>query len=476
MLIPFWSLEDLPLDLSSPLCGENSLPATLVEYLKRADVFGEVLIFARSDQLKKFQKGDGTVSSLLREMRQGILGPFQLVESVKDLVVLDEEALDLVVSVLDSGVSKVVVQVPSPFLQGQALEGLVTALEGRIPRERLVLLPKMKNGDGVETLLENFDSWCESLRPHTNGFLFDLRSLGDGWRGKLVEAAEKMKGPRGKEDQPGTHIEVAFLCPPETVDVSLVSGLASALCKTSCRMSFPGPHSGEGPEGAPFVDLFAATLKSDRPDGLFTTVVCDESGVALGLVYSNVQSLHAAVECMRGVYWSRSRGGLWRKGDTSGAWQGLLSIDVDCDRDAIRFRVVQQGEPPAFCHLQRRTCWSAAAGLRALEETLKGRLKTAPAGSYTKRLFEDPQLLRHKLLEEAQELSEATEKDHVAAEAADLIFFALTRCTAAGVSLPDIEAHLDRRALKLKRRPGNAKQERILQAARELNQGHLNGS
>ena len=53
------------------------------------------------------------------------------------------------------------------------------------------------------------------------------------------------------------------------------------------------------------------------------------------------------------------------------------------------------------------------------------RLVSAPAGSYTKRLFEDRELLLNKLLEESQELAEATEPDHVAAEAADLLFFAL---------------------------------------------------
>lgn len=88
----------------------------------------------------------------------------------------------------------------------------------------------------------------------------------------------------------------------------------------------------------------------------------------------------------------------------------------------------------------------------------------APAGSYTKRLFDDHELLRNKLLEEAQELGEATEKDHVAAETADLLYFALVACVKAGVSLSDVEAHLDRRALKVRRRQGDAKPARIAAA------------
>ena len=48
----------------------------------------------------------------------------------------------------------------------------------------------------------------------------------------------------------------------------------------------------------------------------------------------------------RGIYYSRSRGGLWRKGDSSGAVQELLALDFDCDSDALRFIVRQRGDPP----------------------------------------------------------------------------------------------------------------------------------
>ena len=77
-------------------------------------------------------------------------------------------------------------------------------------------------------------------------------------------------------------------------------------------------------------------------------------------------------------------------------------------------------------------------------------------------------MLRNKLLEEAQELSEATETDHVAAEAADVIYFTMVAAVKGGASLEQIENHLDRRTLKIKRRPGNSKPERIAAAATEL--------
>jgi phosphoribosyl-ATP pyrophosphohydrolase/phosphoribosyl-AMP cyclohydrolase/histidinol dehydrogenase len=96
-------------------------------------------------------------------------------------------------------------------------------------------------------------------------------------------------------------------------------------------------------------------------------------------------------------------------------------------------------------------------GLAALEATLKSRLETAPEGSYTKRLFNDSDLLRSKIMEEADELCGAETSEQVAFEAADLFYFALTRCIAAGVSLVDIERNLDAKARKVSRRSGNAK-------------------
>lgn len=209
-------------------------------------------------------------------------------------------------------------------------------------------------------------------------------------------------------------------------------------------------------------------LQTDRTDGLYTTVVCDNHDVCLGLVYSNEESLRTAVCCGRGVYWSRSRSSLWRKGDTSGMHQDLIAIRCDCDGDALRFTVVQNGDPPAFCHLMTRTCWGQNRGIHKLEAMLVDRKKSAPQGSYTARLFADPSLLQKKLLEEVQELVEAQEPDHIAAEAADVLYFMMTRCVAGGVGLREIEQHLDKRSLKITRRPGLAKDWRTEQAQKLL--------
>lgn len=256
----------------------------------------------------------------------------------------------------------------------------------------------------------------------------------------------------------------------ESFDRSVVIPRIAALHETGVHVLAPALPEVTEEQRMRHIDAskaFVSCLRSDRSDGLFTTVVTDESGVALGLVYSSVESVLAALTSGRGVYYSRSRKGLWKKGESSGNIQVLLQVDIDCDSDALRFMVRQEGA--GFCHLNTRTCWGEDGGLRALQSLLQSRLEDAPAGSYTKRLFNDPELLRNKLVEEAQELAEAQTTTHVAEEAADVMYFAMVRCVAAGATLEDIEKQLDKRSLKVKRRPGNAKAYRIDAAAEILN-------
>lgn len=198
-------------------------------------------------------------------------------------------------------------------------------------------------------------------------------------------------------------------------------------------------------------DAIAAPLNSDRPDGLWPTLIVDELGIALGLAYSSAESLRRAVAERRGIYHSRSRG-LWIKGETSGDTQDLLRIDLDCDRDTLRFTVRQGGN--GFCHLGTRTCFGDPRGPAGLEQRLA---RASDGASYTKRLLTEPGLLGAKLVEEAGELSRAATPTEVAHEAADVIYFTSVAMKRAGVTLADVGAVLDARACKVTRRPGNAK-------------------
>ncbi|KAN0061385.1 trifunctional histidinol dehydrogenase [Thecaphora frezii] len=248
---------------------------------------------------------------------------------------------------------------------------------------------------------------------------------------------------------------------PTTADVQKLSELSAALIVPTTLLS--ASDDGQQVSGKlDLVDAFLAPLKSDRTDKLFATLVVSSAcSTSLGLVYSSPLSIRKSILTGSAHYQSRNRG-LWHKGESSGATQEVVSIRQDCDNDAIEFRVRQKKGTAAagFCHLENREgCFGSASGLAKLESTLQERKRSAPAGSYTARLFSDPSLLGAKLREEAAELADTKNKDkeHVAFEAADLIYFALTKCVSAGIGLEEIERSLDAKSKKVSRRKGDAK-------------------
>jgi phosphoribosyl-ATP pyrophosphohydrolase len=201
------------------------------------------------------------------------------------------------------------------------------------------------------------------------------------------------------------------------------------------------------------VDYYCGVLKSDRPDGLWSTIICDSLGIALGLAYSNRESLLHAIAHRQGAYWSRSRGGLWVKGLTSGATQALHAIRFDCDADCLRFTVTQ--DPPGFCHRKTHTCFGEERSIATVVQRLKVRIDSPDEKSFTRKLANDGEMLQKKLLEEAGELAEANEGDdryEVAWEAADVMYFSLVAMLNNGVGLEEVYAELARRMNRIVRR------------------------
>ncbi len=190
------------------------------------------------------------------------------------------------------------------------------------------------------------------------------------------------------------------------------------------------------------VDGFIASIDFDK-QALIPTVVQDaDSHEVLMLAYSSAESLTMALQERRGVYWSRSRNTLWRKGDTSGHSQTLLRADFDCDGDTLIFQVRQTD---LACHLQRWSCFPSQRqrfSLQKLDSVLQQRQQSSNGRSYTATLFADAQLRAEKLREETEELIEASDSEHVRWEAADLLYFALVNARAKGVSLAEIENEL----------------------------------
>lgn len=169
----------------------------------------------------------------------------------------------------------------------------------------------------------------------------------------------------------------------------------------------------------------------------------------LTLAYMNEESLARTIETSETWFWSRSRNELWHKGETSGNTQRVVSLAVDCDRDAIVVLVDPAG--PA-CHTGSVSCFdtpSSQSLLTRLYELIQSRERERPAGSYTTYLFEEglDKILK-KLGEESAETIIAAKNDdraRLVSEVSDLVYHLLVLLVARGVSLDEIANELEQR-------------------------------
>lgn len=198
-------------------------------------------------------------------------------------------------------------------------------------------------------------------------------------------------------------------------------------------------------------DAVTSCLKpSEAENGLWPTVVLNELGDFLGLVYSNAESLKLSIDERRGIFFSRSRNKIWRKGETSGNSQVLKQIQLDCDRDTLIFRVQQSGP---FCHTGTFSCSGQHFSMEVLENRLNKRIHDNNENSYTKTVASSDSHLAAKLREEAEELIQASAQRDITHEAADLIYFLSLKLVQGRVRWADVMAELEKRFLFPKVKP-----------------------
>lgn len=193
-------------------------------------------------------------------------------------------------------------------------------------------------------------------------------------------------------------------------------------------------------------------LKFDEK-GLIPAIVVDaKTKQVLTLAYMNEESLAISIKEERTCFFSRSRQQLWRKGETSGNVQHIVSITADCDGDALVVMVEPEG--PA-CHTGTVSCFTNEVwqsenlhefSLDGLMELLKGRKAEKKEGSYTTYLFEKglDKILK-KVGEESTEViiaGKAEDKAETIYEIADLAYHVMVLMVQMGISLEDIHDEL----------------------------------
>lgn len=197
------------------------------------------------------------------------------------------------------------------------------------------------------------------------------------------------------------------------------------------------------------------TLELDKlkfgKDGLIPAIVIDEgSGQVLMQAYMNRESLEISIAEERTCFWSRSRGELWRKGETSGCVQHIVGISADCDMDSLLIRVRADG--PA-CHTGSVSCFfnqvtegAPRFTMDSLMELIEGRKTEKKEGSYTTYLFEKgiDKILK-KVGEESTEVIVAAkggDRDETVYEIADLAYHVLVLMCEMGISVDEIRDEL----------------------------------
>ena len=203
-------------------------------------------------------------------------------------------------------------------------------------------------------------------------------------------------------------------------------------------------------------------------DGMVPVVTQESlSGDVLMVAYANREALERTLSTGLAHYFSRSRGKLWQKGETSGHVQRITEVRVDCDGDTVLYKVEQDG---AACHTGSRTCFSTVLGgklreqdsgtvisaddpggsvLSRLAHTVAARGRDRPQGSYTAQLLAGgvPKISQ-KVGEEAVELvvaANSEDDERLASEAADLLYHLLVLLEARGVPQAAVWQELEKR-------------------------------
>ena len=191
----------------------------------------------------------------------------------------------------------------------------------------------------------------------------------------------------------------------------------------------------------------------EKMGGLVPAIIQDATTKnVLMLGFMNEEAYQKTLDTRHVTFWSRTRQTLWTKGETSGHFLHLVSMQIDCDNDTLLVKVNPVGPT---CHTGTDTCWgednemNSLLFLTELQDFINKRKEEMPEGSYTTKLFKDGvNKIAQKVGEEALEtVIEATNgtNDHLVYEASDLLYHLLVLLTEKGLRIEDVAAELQKR-------------------------------
>jgi phosphoribosyl-AMP cyclohydrolase / phosphoribosyl-ATP pyrophosphohydrolase len=197
-------------------------------------------------------------------------------------------------------------------------------------------------------------------------------------------------------------------------------------------------------------------LNFNKMNGLIPVAVQDaDTGALLMIGFMNENALKRTIEEQQVVFWSRTKQRLWKKGETSGNYLDIVSVQPDCDSDSLLVLARPRGP---VCHTGQESCFgedrrsSFGKILDKLSLIIRDRSNKKPPDSYTSKLLsEGAARIGQKVGEEAVELAIAaqyTDKKRCVEESADLLYHLLVLLEAKGIDVVDVGKELERRMIK----------------------------
>ncbi|MDR3342442.1 MAG: phosphoribosyl-ATP diphosphatase [Treponema sp.] len=398
-----------------------------LELAEEFDRYGEVAIIDLDAAMGKGSNID-MIKPLLRKAACRVGGGIRTVDQARELVSL--------------GAQKIIVGSMSfrdPAKKGAGITGgafkvntgFLEALVQKIGRERVIVAVDARNGeivvDGWKTptglpLIET----AKQVEPFVSEFLFTCVEREGTMTGIDLEPVKKLRAA----------VSCTITAAGGVSTLAEIETLAALRCDVQLGMAL---YTGK----IPLANAFIHSLNWNKgAPSLLPVIAQSPDGQVLMTGFADQEAVAETFRRGNLCFHSRSRNTLWMKGETSGNTLKLHRLRADCDRDAI-LAVVEPAGP--VCHTGAYTCFSTERRYtwEYLQSIIAERFRNPTPGSYTATL--DDELVREKVLEEAEEVCTAKTHDEIVWEAADLLYFTTALITRAGVRVEEVLDELDRR-------------------------------
>ena len=389
--------------------------------------FGEVAVIDLDAAMGNVDEKGNTpntklLKSLLRKGNVRVGGGIRTVKKARELISLGAEKVIIGSSAWKSDGTK------DDFLNTEFLEELTQA----IGKDRIIISVDAINGKiavkgWAESLDINMVDGAKAAEKYASELLFTCVEKEGCMQGTNMEMVKELRSAvKCRVVAAGGVNSLEQICELEKLHCDVQLGMALYTGVVNLK------------------DAFMGCIDWEKVDGMVPVIAQSVEGEVLMMGYSNREALAKTFDTNKLTFFSRTRNALWTKGETSNNYLDVVKLRVDCDRDTILATVNPNGPT---CHTGAWTCFGsepiAKSNMERLYKVISERFANPRPGSYTATL--NDKRVREKVMEEAEELTEAEGKEDVIWEAADLLYFVSVLMYKEGVDWQDVYNELDKR-------------------------------